>query len=224
MDFVYVNCTCTYPFPLRNRKPQNQIHISHNKNVPLQAQTSLYPFLHRRIRRRRSKKCLAVRISNFAASATERSANGAATRRSLTATGGDESSAFLFGKSSDAMEQLDIERGVCMPFRKYTPETVWNLHPLEFWWKYWLVFCCFCCFLFWFLCAVDNPGELLLILSTSIEILMHIGVNCVLFSMVFTWFFVKSHKGIDNIHMLEDAHTILFIEICVLTCYGMEFI
>lgn len=26
--------------------------------------------------------------------------------------------------SSSALEQLDIERGVCIPFRKYTPETV----------------------------------------------------------------------------------------------------
>lgn len=30
------------------------------------------------------------------------------------------------GKSSSAMEQLDIERGVCVPFRKYSPETVRN--------------------------------------------------------------------------------------------------
>ncbi|KAF3528877.1 hypothetical protein DY000_02036890 [Brassica cretica] len=28
------------------------------------------------------------------------------------------------GKSSAALEQLDIERGVCIPFRKYSPETV----------------------------------------------------------------------------------------------------
>lgn len=26
--------------------------------------------------------------------------------------------------SSSALEQLDIERGVCIPFRKYTPDTV----------------------------------------------------------------------------------------------------
>ncbi|XP_043696658.1 protein ACTIVITY OF BC1 COMPLEX KINASE 1, chloroplastic-like [Telopea speciosissima] len=32
----------------------------------------------------------------------------------------------LLGKSSSAMEQLDFERGVCVPFRKYTPETVKN--------------------------------------------------------------------------------------------------
>ncbi|KAH7691457.1 Cadmium-transporting ATPase protein [Dioscorea alata] len=39
------------------------------------------------------------------------------------------SSALLLGKpslGSSAMEQLDIERGVCIPFRKYTPETVRN--------------------------------------------------------------------------------------------------
>lgn len=119
MDFVYVNCTYTSPCPLQNLKP----HISHKKNVPMQAPTSLYPILHRR-RIKRSKKCLPVRISNFAASATERSANGTVTRRSLTATVRDESRALPVGKSSDAMEQLDIERGVCIPFRKYTPDTV----------------------------------------------------------------------------------------------------
>lgn len=39
------------------------------------------------------------------------------------------SSPLLLGKpslGSSAMEQLDIERGVCIPFRKYTPETVRN--------------------------------------------------------------------------------------------------
>ncbi|XP_068657200.1 protein ACTIVITY OF BC1 COMPLEX KINASE 1, chloroplastic [Aristolochia californica] len=30
----------------------------------------------------------------------------------------------LLQESTSAMEQLDIERGVCVPFRKYTPETV----------------------------------------------------------------------------------------------------
>ncbi|KAJ4958325.1 hypothetical protein NE237_025436 [Protea cynaroides] len=34
--------------------------------------------------------------------------------------------ALLLGKSSSAMDQLDFERGVCVPFRKYTPETVKN--------------------------------------------------------------------------------------------------
>jgi hypothetical protein len=30
----------------------------------------------------------------------------------------------LNGSSSSALEQLDIERGVCIPFRKYTPQMV----------------------------------------------------------------------------------------------------
>lgn len=35
-----------------------------------------------------------------------------------------ETNALNFNKSTSAMEQLDIERGVCVPFRKYTPDTV----------------------------------------------------------------------------------------------------
>lgn len=32
----------------------------------------------------------------------------------------------LSASSNSALEQLDIERGVCVPFRKYTPESVCN--------------------------------------------------------------------------------------------------
>ena len=119
MESVYVNCTYTAAYALGHLKPKNQIIISHG-NAPLKAPISPYPILHRRAR---SKKSLPVRISNFAASATESSTNGAI-RKSLIATGGDERSALLLSRSSDAMEQLDFERGVCIPFRKYTPETV----------------------------------------------------------------------------------------------------
>eukprot|EP00262_Sarcandra_glabra_P000515 TRINITY_DN105_c0_g1_i2.p1 TRINITY_DN105_c0_g1~~TRINITY_DN105_c0_g1_i2.p1 ORF type:complete len:703 (-),score=113.91 TRINITY_DN105_c0_g1_i2:283-2391(-) len=35
-------------------------------------------------------------------------------------------SSSLLEKSASAMEQLDFERGVCIPFRKYSPETVRN--------------------------------------------------------------------------------------------------
>ncbi|KAI3989977.1 hypothetical protein MKX01_003680 [Papaver californicum] len=38
----------------------------------------------------------------------------------------DNSDGSLESSSSSAMEQLDFERGVCIPFRKYTPETVRN--------------------------------------------------------------------------------------------------
>lgn len=33
---------------------------------------------------------------------------------------------LLGANSNSALEQLDIERGVCVPFRKYTPELVCN--------------------------------------------------------------------------------------------------
>jgi len=42
---------------------------------------------------------------------------------SSAATNGAVSRA-LQGASSTALEQLDIERGVCIPFRKYSPEIV----------------------------------------------------------------------------------------------------
>lgn len=41
--------------------------------------------------------------------------------------GGDRNvqlSSTSSSRSSSALEQLDIERGVCTPFRKYSPETV----------------------------------------------------------------------------------------------------
>lgn len=39
---------------------------------------------------------------------------------------------YLSTSSNSALEQLDIERGVCVPFRKYTPESVCSyfLHML----------------------------------------------------------------------------------------------
>lgn len=72
-------------------------------------------------RRKERKKRLTVRIS---AAAVESSTNDTVIRRSLTSIGGKERSALSLGKSSAAMERLDFERGVCVPFRKYTPETV----------------------------------------------------------------------------------------------------
>lgn len=66
-------------------------------------------------RRRRSgkishRKCFGFKVLSSAGGATSR-------RTSATAD-------LVTGKSSAAMEQLDFERGVCVPFRKYTPETV----------------------------------------------------------------------------------------------------
>ena len=77
-------------------------------------------------RRRRSsaRKSVGLRVSSSAATG-----NGAVARRASPGGGGgggggDSGAALLVGKSSAAMEQLDIERGVCIPFRKYTPDTV----------------------------------------------------------------------------------------------------
>ncbi|XP_027333530.1 protein ACTIVITY OF BC1 COMPLEX KINASE 1, chloroplastic-like isoform X2 [Abrus precatorius] len=58
----------------------------------------------------RSKK---TRISNSAATGT-------------TASNGAVSRALQQQVSNSALEQLDIERGVCIPFRKYSPEIVRN--------------------------------------------------------------------------------------------------
>lgn len=59
-------------------------------------------------------------VSAVSTASGETSINGVTTTtRSLT-----EKKSLQTGKSSSAMEQLDIERGVCVPFRKYTPETV----------------------------------------------------------------------------------------------------
>lgn len=69
----------------------------------------------RRIRRRSGG------IVNLAASTAANSVNGGSRRSSIA---GESEAAAQLGKSSSAMEQLDFERGVCVPFRKYTPETV----------------------------------------------------------------------------------------------------
>jgi aarF domain-containing kinase len=42
----------------------------------------------------------------------------------LPRTNGAVTKSISTDKPSSAMEQLDIERGVCIPFRKYTPEMV----------------------------------------------------------------------------------------------------
>ncbi|XVE97235.1 hypothetical protein REPUB_Repub03eG0003700 [Reevesia pubescens] len=76
----------------------------------------------------RNKKLSAVRVSNFAAASTTEvvvDTNGTP-RRTLTSSSNSQNKALPLGNSSSAMELLDIERGVCIPFRKYSPETVRN--------------------------------------------------------------------------------------------------
>ncbi|TKY58225.1 aarF domain-containing protein kinase [Spatholobus suberectus] len=62
---------------------------------------------------RRAKKLRRARVSSSAATGSGAASNGAVSRA-------------LQGASNTALEQLDIERGVCIPFRKYSPELVRN--------------------------------------------------------------------------------------------------
>ncbi|CAD5179755.1 protein ACTIVITY OF BC1 COMPLEX KINASE 1, chloroplastic isoform X1 [Musa acuminata AAA Group] len=71
----------------------------------------------RRGRGRRNRRTSSLRFSIAAAAATE-----TATRKLVPISRRNEPAERV----TSAMEQLDIERGVCIPFRKYTPETVRN--------------------------------------------------------------------------------------------------
>ncbi|KAF4368634.1 protein ACTIVITY OF BC1 COMPLEX KINASE 1, chloroplastic [Cannabis sativa] len=107
MDLVCVNCR--YPINHNQFKYRGRPISSHHHQATLTALSSLNSSPSIIYSRRRKRTKCSLRISNFAAST-----NGAITRISTP------------GKSSSAMEQLDFERGVCIPFRKYTPETVRN--------------------------------------------------------------------------------------------------
>ncbi|ONI34082.1 hypothetical protein PRUPE_1G461300 [Prunus persica] len=113
MDFLCVNCTSTAPSPTKHLSSRAHAVPSHRLNAPFQAPTSF----KYRLRIRRGKRPLQFRVSNVASSAIEK-------RRSLGS--GGESRLEPSNKPSAAMEQLDFERGVCVPFRKYTPENVRN--------------------------------------------------------------------------------------------------
>ncbi|KAI3412914.1 uncharacterized protein J3R85_016737 [Psidium guajava] len=73
-------------------------------------------------------RCSASRVSRLVviskAAAVE--LDGAATSRAIRRSGSGGGGSLQLTKSSAAMEQLDIERGVCVPFRKYSPEMVRN--------------------------------------------------------------------------------------------------
>lgn len=122
MNFISVNCTSTAPFPAKHLSSARTHHASlAHRNGPPEAST----WFNYRLPIRTNKK---FRVSN---AATE-------TRRSLASPSGGEISLGKLSKSSAAMEQLDFERGVCVPFRKYTPETVWNSTTLD--WMISLIF------------------------------------------------------------------------------------
>uniref|UniRef100_A0A7N0R8M8 Protein kinase domain-containing protein n=2 Tax=Kalanchoe fedtschenkoi TaxID=63787 RepID=A0A7N0R8M8_KALFE len=80
-------------------------------------------FLGSEVRRRR-RRVIGLRggRSEFRVSAVATSAVEGGVKSSLKPRSGT----MQLVKSSSAMDQLDIERGVCVPFRKYSPETVKN--------------------------------------------------------------------------------------------------
>lgn len=94
----------------------NLIHTNYVNTVPFSTNRTNYHVYvpSQTLLRKKKSKHLQVRLSN---SAADGSVNGTVPRRSLAA--------LQSAKSSSALEQLDIERGVCVPFRKYSPETVW---------------------------------------------------------------------------------------------------
>lgn len=93
----------------------NLIHTNYVNTAPFSTnRTNYYVYVpSQTLLRKKKSKHLQVRVSN---SAADGSVNGTVPRRSLAA--------LQSAKSSSALEQLDIERGVCVPFRKYSPETV----------------------------------------------------------------------------------------------------
>ncbi|KAJ9167582.1 hypothetical protein P3X46_019202 [Hevea brasiliensis] len=115
MDLVFRNCINASSFSSENhRNVHPRSKISHSTS-------------------QRRNRWSPIRVSSLAAASTaENSRNGTATatrtNRSIASTTENDNKASLrlLGKSSAALEQLDIERGVCVPFRKYSPETVRN--------------------------------------------------------------------------------------------------
>ncbi|KAG8656755.1 protein ACTIVITY OF BC1 COMPLEX KINASE 1, chloroplastic isoform X2 [Manihot esculenta] len=119
MDLVFPNCINAPSFPAERHRislRRTRSQISHST-----VQTR--------------NRWLPIRVSSLAAVAStpENSPSGTATsgtrisrRVASTSENENKASSELLRKSSAAMEQLDIERGVCLPFRKYSPETVRN--------------------------------------------------------------------------------------------------
>ncbi|KAB2629478.1 aarF domain-containing protein kinase [Pyrus ussuriensis x Pyrus communis] len=108
MNLLCVNCVTAAPFPANQHLSSRAHNVPSRINAPSRAPASF----DYRLRIRRGKKPMRFRVSNAAIE----------TRRSLPVSAGERQ----LSKPSAAMEQLDFERGVCVPFRKYSPETVRN--------------------------------------------------------------------------------------------------
>ncbi|KAJ7966063.1 Protein kinase superfamily protein [Quillaja saponaria] len=145
MEAIHTNRL--YEVPFHTKHPNTKIRtLLNHRNVISHTLTTSSSSFHSVVPRRetRGKKLSAIRISNFAATESL-SRNGAATRTNET-----NSDALQFGKSSSALEQLDIERGVCIPFRKYSPETVRNK-------------------------VLESKGSILSLMSRGVEIVWNLG-------------------------------------------------
>lgn len=97
MDFVLANCSHAVSFSAKQRS--------------LKGRSTFV--------RGRKQRVSVIRISN---AVTE--VYGSRTAASGRSDGSGASKDWQVAKSSTALELLDIERGVCVPFRKYSPETV----------------------------------------------------------------------------------------------------
>lgn len=121
MELVHQNCIHVSRFYSPHHQTKTNA-ILERRNAQSRAMFS-FQGTRKRSRRRFSP----LRVSNLASTRRSKiSTNGAITRSTTPTREIEGSEGVLIGKSSSAMEQLDIERGVCVPFRKYSPETVRN--------------------------------------------------------------------------------------------------
>ncbi|XP_072981542.1 protein ACTIVITY OF BC1 COMPLEX KINASE 1, chloroplastic [Typha angustifolia] len=64
------------------------------------------------------------RVTTFRVTCAATTSSSSSSKKMVPLSRRNGSPSIEAEKSSSAMEQLDIERGVCIPFRKYTPEAV----------------------------------------------------------------------------------------------------
>ncbi|XP_054788805.1 protein ACTIVITY OF BC1 COMPLEX KINASE 1, chloroplastic [Prosopis cineraria] len=112
--------------------------------------TLLSPSSFVSLRGRRGNKLRRARYLSFAAT-TGSNGNVAATKSTSASVGATGSKVSLASKSSSALEQLDIERGVCIPYRKYSPEIVRNR-------------------------VLESRGAILSLISRGVEIVWNLGL------------------------------------------------
>uniref|UniRef100_A0A2P2L1R4 Protein kinase domain-containing protein n=1 Tax=Rhizophora mucronata TaxID=61149 RepID=A0A2P2L1R4_RHIMU len=98
MDLIHPNCMNAPSLYTKNRR---------NVKSPSQISHCMVP---------RGKRLNATRVWSFGEASGAPGSRGLATKTAAENKGSVQ--------SSSALEQLDIERGVCVPFRKYSPDTV----------------------------------------------------------------------------------------------------